>query len=223
MDTIPIILGAVAIFIAGVWIHSSKKSWSEGVNGFSAFLSSVALIIASYWYFYERPGVPKLNLEVSGSHWKTDQNELLVSVVVRLENVGNTTIVFREGEKLKLDIGYILPAVGSDIKALRAFRGKLKNFEADEFRVIQRDQWPALAYNRTDLAAEIEAGETERYYFKALLDCDRGYVLGLTARVPKKEGFLEGLLGPGEGRDDMVWISQSILDTRDICPLKEGS
>ena len=217
MGTILFILGVGLAFFFGVRFHALKKDWSDGVNGFSAFLSAAALLFGSYWYFLEGPGVPKLNINTNSTGWQTDEGELLLSFIVELENVGSTAISFDQKEEIELSIGQILPAKGEDMTKLRQFKGPLKDYEQPSFRVIHSHFWPPIAYIDKELKSEIEAGETDRFQFKALLPCETDSVLGITVKVPKKLDRMESLFRMQSTDKNLVWLSYSNIDAREIC------
>ncbi len=181
----------------------------HSLEGLAAFLSCVALVLAGYWYFIERRGIPKLNVHSDIQAWPMRGNALLVRTEVRLENVGTVKYELDNEAPFRLEIGQVFPVrPAEDVNTLlEAFRAGERN-EFDVYNIVRTDQWPMLAAVEGGLSTEIESGETERRYFKAIVPCSEGQVLAATAIVPKQVDWLSGFF---ERQDELLfWKSQSL-------------
>lgn len=193
----------------------------HSLEGVAAFFTSLALIAAGYWYFYERPGVPKVDLTTSVDAWPVGGGNALVRVVVEAKNVGTTVIDFDLYKEVaaagqldlrrKIDLGSFLPFDpdyqnhGDLVKGLNEAVINRELGRKGEFMLVQNYLWPALARQYEIPQGEIESGETDKYYYKALVPCSEGMILVVTARLPKL-GALD------ENGKPYIWLSQALSE-----------
>lgn len=197
----------------------------HSMEGVAAVLASLTLFGAGYWYFYERPGVPKLDVHTEVQVWSIGDGKALVRVEVLLKNVGSTVIDFRnnrykegsEDDRLKVDVGQVMPI---DIEN-NATRELIENFdemrsnESRSFEMVRTQHWPLRAKLYKLPEGEIEAGETERYYYKGIVPCIDGMVLASTVRVPKV-GYNLDKTGKLQHKT-LVWVAQSLSNSISSC------
>jgi hypothetical protein len=81
--------------------------------------------------------------------------------------------------------------------------------------LARADVWPPLARVDQSLVTRIEAGESERYYYRALVRCEEGLVVSASARIPKRGTITDALVQ----REPVgqVWIGQSLIDLTEAC------
>ncbi|MCA1748415.1 MAG: hypothetical protein LC634_02380, partial [Sphingomonadales bacterium] len=84
--------------------------------------------------------------------------------------------------------------------------------------LARADLWPPVARIDEVLRATIETGESENYYFRALIPCEDGLTLSASVRVPKRSTVTDVLFG--QRQEGMVWISQTIFEVGDACAIQ---
>lgn len=201
---------------------------SEGarhtMEGVAAFFACITLLTAGYWYYYERPGVPKLDVGTSIEAWPIGGGMAMVRVDVSLTNVGTTVIDFREyrhtgeetrngrarDDRIKVDLGQVLPFVEEYTGHEELLADFVRDDAAEnrEYLLERSYRWPPIARDYRLPEGEIEAGETEHYYYKAIVPCSEGMILASTVRMPKV-----GSLAPvrdGVRNESLVWLAQSL-------------
>jgi hypothetical protein len=213
--------GAV-LFFAFLFVRLSarKTDVRHSLEALAAFFTTLAVLATGYWYFYERPGVPKINLSTAVEAWPIGDRMAVIRVEMTIENVGSTVVEFREtrfdgtqsprDDRIKIDLGRVLPFdpdYEGNAKLLRANADRPDN---GEFEVVRTSQWPPIGRSYHFSKGEIEAGETERYYYKAVVPCVDGMVVAATARVPKV-GRLD------ENGKNLVWLAQALSEPVKHC------
>lgn len=213
--------GAILAFLI-VFFRLSDRTAEErhSLEGAAAFFASMTLLAAGYWYFYERPGVPKLDVETAVEAWPIGEGLAVVRIEVKLQNVGSTIISFDNytmtgqgggrDDRLKVDLGKVFPFdadYAANVELLKKFKASLAD-ESPTYPLEQTYKWPPLARAYELPAGEIEAGETEQYYYKAVIPCTKGMILASTVRVPKLgSGLQKGQPGGGQS---LVWLAQAL-------------
>jgi hypothetical protein len=81
--------------------------------------------------------------------------------------------------------------------------------------LARADLWPPLAWVDQDLVTKIEAGESEKYYYRMLVPCEPRLVVSATARIPKRATFTDTLVRKEPA--GQVWIAQTLVDLSSIC------
>lgn len=171
----------------------------------AALISSFAILSTGYWFVFERPGVPKIDVESRSEIYPLSGKRALVRIEVEARNVGSTAVKFSKDALAYIHIGQIVPIPS---EALESYRNALRD-EGDEqgLPIENADDWPALAEKRVELETMIEAGESERYYYKAIVPCAKNMALSVTVRIPKNRGFLDRTFGDSSAI--YYWIDQS--------------
>lgn len=224
--------GILALAVAVKVLMRSPNETRHSFESVAALISTLALFFAGYWYFVDRKGVPKLDVTTQADLWPIGEGRALVRVTVQIENVGTSMISFAKynrlerdaktgkiirDDRLKVDIGQILPFDAENRKngelaaafAKRAEGGK-KSFNMERTRL-----WPLRAKNYQFPKGEIEAGEVDKYYYKAIVRCHDGMVLAVTARIPKLESYRS--MSPNRDGERYVWSAQSVTDGNIVC------
>lgn len=224
-----ILLSIALLIVFWVALFTGDNDFKHTFEGLAAVLSSIALVLAGYWFFIERRSVPKATLEPSIQLFPVGEGMALARVELLIENVGNTAIEIEPDDFVALEIGQVMPAIGGHFEMMK-----------DEFRPLEPGDSP-LGIMRTDiysplarldrtfdirsdkstgrhndqLAFKIEAGETEKRYFKALIPCVDGLVASVRVEVPKKMDRFQRFMDQQEVQH--VWRAQSISNTIENC------
>lgn len=198
-----------------VRLSSRQPDVRHSLEAMAASFTTLAVVATGYWYFYERPGVPKINLSTSVEAWPIGEGMAAVRIEMTIENVGSTVVEFKESrfdgskgprdDRIKIDLGRVLPfdpEYKSNASLLRAGKSAAPGAELE---LVRTSQWPPLARNYHFSKGEIEAGETEKYYYKAVVPCVEGMVLASSVRIPKV-GRLD------ESGKNLVWLAQSLSE-----------
>lgn len=81
--------------------------------------------------------------------------------------------------------------------------------------IARADLWPPVGRVDQALVTKIEAGESEKYYYRFVMPCERGLVLSATAQIPKRATFTDTLVR--KEPEGQVWIAQTLLDLTPAC------
>lgn len=208
-------LAILACLLWGLIILRSDEGMRNGIQGLAAALSSIALLTAAYWYFIERRGVPKVNVEPSGQAWPLDDGSLLVRAAIKVSNVGVSAVRLDRKTPVEVEIGQVYPPAGKQATALaKAMQDGMAAGKKD-FGLQQTDKWPLRASNYDGIEAVIEAGETENLYYKTIIPCTDGMELAITAKVPKRLGKLDQMFEPK--KEQNYWTAQEIIPVEGKC------
>ncbi len=211
--------GILALTLVIALFVKSNQDWRHSFESSAALLSTVALFLAGYWYVFERPGVPKMDVRTKADIWPLKGKRVLVRTTLELENVGSTAIDLRKEENVRIFLGQVLPFKGHDAEKLNSiFDARTKNGKKS-FEMLRTDNWPKRGWIDFRVPSVIESGETESMYFKSLVTCEDGLALAITAKVPKKESTLDSVLNAllSKKEDKMYWINQSMTEVLDKC------
>ena len=208
----------VAIALAVIWLGAvlfeRAQAPKQGIQGFASLLSVVALLLAGYWYFIERKGYPKLNVEPAITAWPTAENGLLIWSSIKMTNVGNMALQFRASDKITVQIGQVSPLTGKQGTALLESMAEVRSLGKKKFDLLQTEVWPSRATFHGPISAVIEAGETENLYFKSVIPCLDNMVVAVTVTVPKKLHLVGSEFNSSE---NVSWIAQSVYETKAKC------
>lgn len=203
------------IAIIGRLIWSVDRSDRNVVEAITGTLTSIAILSAGYWYVFERPGVPKIELSVETTAFPIEGDKLLLSSTVRMRNVGSTAIHFEPGQRLKIFVGQVLPATGKDFRDLTAHVDPRIADGKKSMSMIERPNWPKRASiehpmrpDKEEGGAVIEAGEQEEFFFKGMIACRDAMVLATQAKLDKPKVLMDQIMG--RDTEGYVWITQSI-------------
>ncbi|GAA0268963.1 hypothetical protein GCM10009127_06040 [Alteraurantiacibacter aestuarii] len=208
------------VFCITLWLFLKDSSHDSrhSMEGLAAFLSCLALLLAGYWYFVDRRGIPKLNAVPIVQVWPVGDHKAFVRVELLLENVGNTDIdIAPDDDKFFLEIGQVLPVTGSDIETLTQDYHPLEK-GGEPLMIIRTDRYPSRALIVGGMDLKIESGETERRYFKALIPCVDGLVASARVEVPKRLDRLQRFFEDDQRQH--VWRGQSVSKIIESCSIE---
>lgn len=206
-----LLLVVSAIVALGCYLRDSEEPIRHSFEAAGALLSSLAILAAGYWYFIERPRVPKLALAPEIHAWPVGKDMALVRVSLGLENVGSTEIVLSNADPIKIEIGQVLPASGRQYQGLVAELDVGRAHPDKPLKALRTDKWPlrAKVIDGTDIV--IEAEETERLHYKAVVPCKPGLLLAVTAKVPKRLHWFDQLFTERK-HENLYWVGQALTD-----------
>lgn len=205
---------AVAVIWLGAVLFQRESGPKQGVEGFAALLSILALMLGGYWYFIERKGYPKLNLEPAVQAWPVENRGLLVWSSVKLSNVGNLALNFGANDKILVQVGQVFPLTGKH--GTQLLRDMVMKRERGEkrFTLAKTDSWPSRATFEDAIGSVIEAGESENLYFKTIIPCEDNAILAVTVTIPKENRLVGNQLRSAE---QVAWIGQAVHQTQATC------
>ena len=225
------VAGIAILIVCWVALQSGSNDFKHSFEGLAAVLSSLAIVLAGYWYFIERRSVPKVNVIPNIQIWSVGNGRALARVEMRIENVGSSDVQIDRNDKVVIEIGQVVPAISDHFAMMN------RNFEQSKRAgkssgIMRTDIYSPKAIldrsfdlrKRSDdrfndqLEFRIEAGETERRYFKALVPCEDGLVSSVRVEMPKKLNWLQRFFDH-EG-SQKVWRGQAISNQIESCEKK---
>lgn len=215
LATLPLHKSGVAAFIGGAFILLvfavifQQRLGEEGRHSFegtAALVSSLAILSTAYWFVFERPGVPKIDVACSAEMFPIAGKGVLVRIGVQAKNVGSTAVKFQKSAVAIISVGQVIPL---PYKEFFLYRENIKTIrQSHRFADIEdADNWPILARRQVDIESIIESGETERFYCKTVVPCSKDMVISVTVRMPKPDSALDRLFG--KSSETFYWIDQS--------------
>ncbi len=183
-----------------------SRYWSRQLGNLQALLTISAVLLTGVWYFFERPTQAKLTIAQDGTGLRLPDGRVLVLAEVSIENVGDTAIDFKESpvEFYIQQVVPLPPAVAQEFAKPPAAGRPWPVRNADNWGVIA-ELGASGGAQEARLRSQIEAGETEQLYFRAVLPCKPGLKVYLNTRLEK----------PG-GRG-LKWTRHTLLDLGEQC------
>lgn len=114
---------------------------------------------------------------------------------------------------MMIRVGMAVP-IAADLGA-RLECATFRASDSSPVALARADLWPPVASVDQNLITKIEAGESEKYYYRLLVPCRRRLVLAVTARIPKRATFTDTLVH--KEPVDQVWIGQRLVDASTAC------
>lgn len=90
----------------------SAATGEEGRHSFegtAALVSSLAILSTAYWFVFERPGVPKIDVASSAEMFPIAGKGVLVGIGVQAKNVGSTAVKFQKSAVAIISVGQVIP------------------------------------------------------------------------------------------------------------------
>lgn len=126
--------------------------------------------------------------------------------------VGTSKYEIGSRDDFRLELGQVYPVLpDQDVKDLHAAFVQGRKNSDGAYNIRRTDKWPLLAIVRGEVETQIEAGESDRRYFKTIIDCQEGLVLVTTVLVRKSISVLDKIFESTS--KDFYWKDQS-LSTR---------
>lgn len=209
-----VLITAALVLLLLFALRAGKADDRHSLEGLAAFLSSIALVMAGYWFFVERRSVPKLNVTPAIQTWPIGDGRAFARVELLLENVGDTDITLKPEDPFRLEIGQVLPLAGNQAKQLQDGFREIGPGDPP-LSILQTDKYPARGVIKRGLDLKIESGETEKRYFKAVVPCVDGLILSARADVPKRLSWLQRLFE--KDKRQHFWRGQAISERIERC------
>lgn len=213
------------VFIAGVvlallltevlWPKAFWTDRGQQLSGIQNYFTIAAIALGGYWYFFERPDAPKVQIDQTVSAVPLKERRALVLVETSLKNVGSSVLELKDAP-LSIYVQQVTPLAPEVAKEV-----------ADDVRpgvmrgVHFADNWGSLAQTGAQdgsmspagrVTTRVEAGETENIYYRAVVDCSDDLRVSVSTRLDKPRTWYES----GSDRP-MQWIKQSYLDLTTVC------
>ena len=202
--------------------------WTANLATMQTVLTIAAISFAIGWYFVERPDAAKLDFTQVVAGYPVVDDRVLVTIEVSVKNVGATALAFDDAP-YAIFVQQITPMTQGPWNEHLARAGQLP-------LVHRADNWSLVAalvskaYPREGLDAfrpvpglssEIEAGETDNYYFRTIVACKPGLRLSVTSRFVKPLNWYESVAALVRPARPKFWIKQTPLDLTTQCRTPE--
>ena len=206
--TVIAILGTTIVFRSSPWI----EPWGKSLAIVQTILTIAAVIIAAFYYFYERPRSAKIKIDQSVSTKTLPNQYLLVLAEVSITNQGGSAIDLRK-DKFGTFIQQVTPLPKSIEKSLIWSRTPHGIWEVE-----RSSSWEALAESEDKLPSFLEAGETDNLYFRTTILCQKDLSIYYTTIIDKPSMIEDAF----SNRAKLQWIKQTFVDVSKKCTDQVG-
>ncbi len=200
----------------GVWLlrRTQLAPWRDGLSGVQAAATTIALLLACFYYFIERPDAPRMKITVTPTAAPlASPRGVLVAVAIELQNVGQSALMLTDKQPLSLFVQQLTPV------SPRIATELVATSSAYPYRFVNADNWRTIATYQTPMNLEIEAGESDNLYYRILLPCQRGLAFIVDARLPKPRKLYDKVpVSDARTRERFTWVKQSAVVTVPDCP-----
>lgn len=229
---VPIVIVLMALMLSW-WLaprlgNVGFEPRSKGFSAIQTITTVVGVILVAIWYVMERPDAARLKFEQTLSSAPLPDGKALVITEITITNVGVHT-AYIENMPFAIYLQQVAPVVDDAIAAESA-----PNPDTGVPAMRAADNWSLIAYylggedqavggktwRRTGDAltkVEIQAGETDNFYYRATVNCAPALHVSVSSRFRKHAGTWERLQGLGA----ISWMKQSFLDLTDTCKPKD--
>jgi len=145
-----------------------------------------------------------------------DDDGLIITAAVELENVGKTALKFSKEDQLRVYVQQVWPLSDKIEKKLIKESSVVK---APAVRGIGKaDNWTPIAFGEQALESILETDEREVYYIRTRVDCIPNMRYVVDARVRKPSGLSDRVvIGESYKVEEADWIRQSELTRVSSC------
>ena len=177
-------------------------------------------MIGAYWYFFDRPGVPKIDMEVTTQVLPFRSKTALVRIDLKIKNLGSSILKFDKDDYGSITLMKISPLTKEDVTSIEDDIHQRSTQQEHVSKIAQVDTWPVLAKGPLALESSKEAGETDHLYFRSIVPCEtavgRELILATQITIPKVYSPIDKLLGQADERYE--WIAQDVTAPFKECP-----
>jgi hypothetical protein len=232
MSLVILILGVVIVVLVAVRFMPDKDSKFHPVAAsLQALITVFVALVAGYWYFIERKGMPHATIELTAKGVRLDERTALVQARVEIENTGH--VVLRPPE-WDVRLLAIVPTLGAPVgpaaaHARRGFDRWPEQFGSANGYYNGELRWTPIRRFHGPAILEIEPGERDVKTFDILVSCElRSGRLTAALRKPSLPWWLGGDTGPWWWSDRLMFSLRNVCegeigDVRELAPDDSGS
>jgi hypothetical protein len=200
---------AIAVFVVlGRFLLAPDRAdpWNKGASATQTFLVVIGAVVAGFWFFFERPHAPKIDISETATALRIDGKHALIVAEVKLKNYGETSIDLRRTpyEVWLQQVTPLTPLVASEVGRSQP-NGHLQIFGGDN--------WGAFASRNGTLTDFLEAGEADNLYYRVATACVPNLVMYLTFNVRKPTTIFDYI----NHTQHLSWRRQVLVDTKEAC------
>lgn len=159
-----------ASLLISIWLYRRDPEFGKIFSAVQAMISIAGLLVAAYWFFVERKGMPHANVKLSAQAVRMSERSAMVSVRMSVENKGMTLLTLDQVKisllavRMKDSTEDFVLAQDTDSFPARNSSGR-ELYDKGEF------SWKALKSYSTKYSIEIEPGETDTIFVDFIVPC----------------------------------------------------
>lgn len=204
MAAIAVVL--VALQLASLRLQGGYRQFDKAAMAVQSLATTAALMLAAYWYVYERKGVPQANTRLEVVGLKVAPDAVALEARFTMTNLGSTLLEVGESDvrlqQMNVDS---LPVARLLSLKREEFPELLDGKDAYDDGVLM---WPTIKWFRGGGERDVEPGETDLRVADMMASC-RDTALRVLFQMRR----------PGT---DHVWSDQATVGLSELCAKPVG-
>jgi len=188
-------------------LQSRDQHVEKAAVALQAVATTLALLLAGYWYIYERKGQPHANtaLEVVGV--RVSDGFVTIQARFSITNLGATLLRVSDFDvRLQAVNAASLPLAKIAVAARESFPEKIGGMDIYDNGVLM---WPTVKWFRSNVTRSIEPGETDLQVIDFVASC--------------RNTAMRVLFMTGRPRSQEVWYDQALVSLSGLCSNPVGT
>ena len=202
-------IGTAALLLQFTALTFQRRDihFEKSAMGMQAFATTVAIMLAGYWYVYERKGVPHANTKLEVVGLKVSRDHVDLETRFSISNLGATLLNVGEADVRLQEVNRdSLPLQAIEALEREEFPDKLLGGDVYDDGILM---WPTVKWFRGGAPRHIEPGETDLRVVDFIASC-RNTAMRVMFMMKR----------PGT---DQVWSDQALINLAGLCSKKIGS
>lgn len=193
---------AASLFLS-VYLYRHDPEFGKIFAAVQTILSIGGLLVAAYWYFVERKGMPHANVQLTASAARMSKEGMFVMTRMDITNTGTGLLTIKDLDLRVMSVA-MSEATEAEVEALAvdAFPAKMASgralYDSGEL------SWRTLKQYKASREIQIEPGETDSVFLDFVLPCTDP-LLKITGSIRKP------------GKEDLWYKDRKILNATPIC------
>jgi hypothetical protein len=197
-----IILIAASLLVS-IYLYRRDPEFGKIFSAVQAMISIGGLLVAAYWYFVERKGMPHVNVKLTAQAARMSEGSMFLMTRLDISNSGTGLLTIKN-----VDVRVMSVAMSPPTEAT------VQSLGIDEFPAMLPSGrnlydkgelgWRGVKQYASDRSIEIEPGETDSIFVDFVIPCDNG-LLKISGGVRKP------------GKAELWYKDRKVLSAASIC------